>query len=139
MKNFFIIFLILIFSSNAYADFKKIKKKATVTQPEVIFPIPKNLDNFAAGTAPPISNPQIKSGLKLFETFFAIFKAASHFISYFMSEIRVRPVRVLPKPINSSDDEGKVETTVLTFWLSKKPIDFIFFKIENSLLPYALK
>ena len=44
MKNFFIIFLILIFSSNAYADFKKIKKKATVTQPEVIFPIPKNLD-----------------------------------------------------------------------------------------------
>ena len=30
MKKFFIIFSILVISSNAYADFKKIKKKAIV-------------------------------------------------------------------------------------------------------------
>ena len=39
------IFLLLILSSNlVHAEFKKIKKKATVTKPEIIFPIPKNLD-----------------------------------------------------------------------------------------------
>ena len=44
MKKILIIFLSLFFISNiSYADFKKIKKKATVTQPEVIFPIPKKL------------------------------------------------------------------------------------------------
>ena len=42
MKKFFIIFSILVISSNAYADFKKIKKKAIVTQPEIIFPIQKD-------------------------------------------------------------------------------------------------
>ena len=42
MKKFFIIFLILVISSNAYADFKKIRKKAIVTQPEIIFPIQKD-------------------------------------------------------------------------------------------------
>jgi poly(beta-D-mannuronate) lyase len=45
MKKIIIFFISLIFTSNiSHADFKKIKKKATVTQPEVIFPIPKNLD-----------------------------------------------------------------------------------------------
>ena len=45
MKKLIIIFISLFFISNiSHADFKKIKKKATVTQPEVIFPIPKNLD-----------------------------------------------------------------------------------------------
>ena len=45
MKKLLILFISLFFISNiSYADFKKIKKKATVTQPEVIFPIPKNLD-----------------------------------------------------------------------------------------------
>ena len=45
MKKFLIIFVLLFLNLEiSYADFKKIKKKATVTQPEVIFPIPKNLD-----------------------------------------------------------------------------------------------
>ena len=45
MKKFFIIFILLLLNSSiSHADFKKIKKKATVTQPEVIFPIPKKLD-----------------------------------------------------------------------------------------------
>ena len=43
MKKFSIIFALLFLNLEfSYADFKKIKKKATVTQPEVIFPIPKN-------------------------------------------------------------------------------------------------
>ena len=45
MKKFFIIFILLFLNLNiSHADFKKIKKKATVTQPEIIFSIPKNLD-----------------------------------------------------------------------------------------------
>ena len=36
--------IIFLISNISYADFKKIRKKATVTQPEIIFPIPKNLD-----------------------------------------------------------------------------------------------
>ena len=45
MKKLFIIFVLLFFNLNiSYADFKKIKKKAIVNQPEVIFPIPKNLE-----------------------------------------------------------------------------------------------
>ena len=45
MKKIIIFFISLFLISNiSHADFKKIKKKATVTQPEVIFPIPKNLD-----------------------------------------------------------------------------------------------
>ena len=44
IKRFFIIFILLFFNSNiSIADFKKIKKKAEVTNPEIIFPIPKNL------------------------------------------------------------------------------------------------
>ena len=45
MKKLLIFFISLFLISNiSHADFKKIKKKATVTQPEVIFPIPKKLD-----------------------------------------------------------------------------------------------
>ena len=45
MKKFLIIFALLFLNLEiSYADFKKIKKTATVTQPEVIFPIPKNLE-----------------------------------------------------------------------------------------------
>ena len=44
MKKLLIIILILIFSSSAYANFKEIKKKAIVNNPEIIFPIPKNLE-----------------------------------------------------------------------------------------------
>ena len=45
MKKLLIFSISLFLISNiSHADFKKIKKKATVTQPEVIFPIPKNLD-----------------------------------------------------------------------------------------------
>ena len=45
MKKFKIFFILLFFYSNiSNADFKKIKKKAVVNNPEIIFPIPKNLD-----------------------------------------------------------------------------------------------
>ena len=43
MKKFLIIFISLLLISNiSHADFKKIKKKAIVTQPEIIFPIQKD-------------------------------------------------------------------------------------------------
>ena len=45
MKKLLIIFLsIFLLPVFSFADFKKIKKKATITQPEIIFPLPKNLD-----------------------------------------------------------------------------------------------
>ena len=44
MKKLLIIILILIFSSSAYANFKEIKKKAIVNNPEINFPIPKKLE-----------------------------------------------------------------------------------------------
>ena len=44
MKEFLLIIIILFFSTNTFANFKKIKKKAEVNNPEVIFPIPKNLN-----------------------------------------------------------------------------------------------
>ena len=44
MKKLLIIIFILIFSSSAYANFKEIKKKAIVNYPEIIFPIPENLE-----------------------------------------------------------------------------------------------
>ena len=44
MKSFFIIFSFLFLIPNfTFADFKKIKKKATITKPEIIFPMPQNL------------------------------------------------------------------------------------------------
>ena len=40
MKSILIIFwILLLFSNNSFANFKKIKKKATITKPEIIFPI----------------------------------------------------------------------------------------------------
>ena len=43
MTKILILFISLFFISNiSYADFKKIRKKATVTQPEIIFPIKKD-------------------------------------------------------------------------------------------------
>ena len=45
MRKILIIFLsIYLLPTFSFADFKKIKKKAIVNQPEIIFPIPKNLD-----------------------------------------------------------------------------------------------
>ena len=45
IKKFVIILILLFYNSNiSQADFKEIRKKATVTKPEIIFPIPKNLD-----------------------------------------------------------------------------------------------
>ena len=45
MKTTLLLIIIFIISANySFADFKKIKKKATITQPEIIFPLPKNLD-----------------------------------------------------------------------------------------------
>ena len=44
MKKFFVIILISFLISNiSKADFKSIKKKAIINNPEIIFPIPKNL------------------------------------------------------------------------------------------------
>ena len=43
MKTILVLISFLFFS-NSYADFKKIKKKATITEPEIIFPIPENKD-----------------------------------------------------------------------------------------------
>ena len=46
MKNFFFILIISFFLKfNSYADFKDIKKKGVVNNPEIIFPIPKNIKN----------------------------------------------------------------------------------------------
>ena len=46
MKKFLIIFILIFLNSNiSYADFKKIKKKATVTNPEIIFPIQSSKKN----------------------------------------------------------------------------------------------
>ena len=39
-----LIVLIFLLPSYSFADFKKIKKKAIINNPEIIFPIPKNLD-----------------------------------------------------------------------------------------------
>ena len=45
MRNLLIIFLFIYFLPTiSFADFKKIKKKSEVNNPEIIFPIPKNLD-----------------------------------------------------------------------------------------------
>ena len=46
MKKFLIIFILIFLNSNiSYADFKKIKKKATVTNVEIIFPIQRSKKN----------------------------------------------------------------------------------------------
>ena len=42
MWKFLIVFIFLL-ANNSFADFKNIKKKAAVNNPEIIFPIPKNL------------------------------------------------------------------------------------------------
>lgn len=45
MKTTLLLILIFIISANfSFADFKKIKKKAIINNPEIIFPIPKNLE-----------------------------------------------------------------------------------------------
>ena len=47
MKKLIIFFISLLFISNiSYADFKKIKKKATVTNVEIIFPIQRSKKNW---------------------------------------------------------------------------------------------
>ena len=44
MKYFLLIILIILFTSKSFANFKEIKKKATVNKPEIIFSIPKKLE-----------------------------------------------------------------------------------------------
>ena len=45
MNKFVIFFILLFFNSIiSHAGFKEIKKKAIVNNPEIIFPIPKNLE-----------------------------------------------------------------------------------------------
>ena len=45
MKTTLLLIIIFIISANySFADFKKIKKKAIINNPEIIFPIPKNLE-----------------------------------------------------------------------------------------------
>ena len=39
-----IIFLVLLFTPYCFADFKKIKKKAIINKPEIIFPIPQIIE-----------------------------------------------------------------------------------------------
>ena len=47
MKRFITLIVISFLISNiSKANFKEIKKKAAVNNPEIIFPIPKNLDNY---------------------------------------------------------------------------------------------
>ncbi len=41
-KITFLIFLFLIVTNTSKSDFKEIKKKATITKPEIIFPIQKD-------------------------------------------------------------------------------------------------
>ena len=43
MKKNFIILIILFCHNITYADFKEIKRKAEISKPEIIFPIPENL------------------------------------------------------------------------------------------------
>ena len=43
MNKFLLIIIILFLTSNSFANFKQIKKKSIVNNPEIIFPIPKNL------------------------------------------------------------------------------------------------
>ena len=38
------LFIFIFLNNNSFASFKEIKKKATITKPEIIFPIPKNLE-----------------------------------------------------------------------------------------------
>ena len=40
----FLILLSFIITNTSKSDFKEIKKKAIITKPEIIFPIPENLD-----------------------------------------------------------------------------------------------
>ena len=44
LKKIVILIIFLSFCETSFANFKEIKKKAKVNKPEIIFPIPKNLD-----------------------------------------------------------------------------------------------
>ena len=44
MKRNLSILMLFFFCNFAFADFKEIKKKAKINNPEIVFPIPKNLD-----------------------------------------------------------------------------------------------
>ena len=43
-KITFLVLLSFIISNTSKSDFQEIKKKAIITKPEIIFPIPANLD-----------------------------------------------------------------------------------------------
>ena len=45
MFRYILIFFLILFCTSASANFKQIKKKAEVNNPEIIFPIPANLKN----------------------------------------------------------------------------------------------
>ena len=50
MKNFVVLIILsFLFSKISHADFKKIKKKAIVNKPEIIFPIQKDKKGFEVG------------------------------------------------------------------------------------------
>ena len=42
LKNFFFCITFILFSTPTFSSFKEIKKKAIITKPEIIFPIPEN-------------------------------------------------------------------------------------------------
>ena len=45
MFRYILVFFLILFCTSASANFKQIKKKAEVNNPEIIFPIPVNLKN----------------------------------------------------------------------------------------------
>ena len=45
MFRYILVFFLILFCTSASANFKQIKKKAEINNPEIIFPIPANLKN----------------------------------------------------------------------------------------------
>ena len=88
MKINLLSILIFIISVNySFADFKKIKKKAEVNNPEIIFPVSKNTDkciekmyaNPATNLVEPILEVKAPSGYGLYNRFFAALKKFENF------------------------------------------------------------
>ena len=78
--NLLSIFIFIISVNYSFADFKKVKKKAEVNNPEIIFPVSKNTDkcigkmyaNPATNLVKPILEVKAPSGYGLDNRFFAL-------------------------------------------------------------------
>ena len=85
--NLLSIFIFIISVNYSFADFKKIKKKAEVNNPEIIFPVSKNTDkcigkmyaNPATNLVEPILEVKAPSGYGLDNRFFAALKKFENF------------------------------------------------------------